>query len=333
MKTGTVTRRPRFPFDFGSVRAPYRAPAPGAPLRIAFVGQSTYFRATSLDEQSDRVRTTYIEFREGRTPDDLMAALRDHDPHVVIVFRPELIPPGLFHRRPFAALGFLTEPLPRLGGARHPDLDRRLYELRAIDQSNFDRVVAFDPLFIETAESIMPVWRSLPLPVADRYYRDVRPITGQPRICFVGRSTEHRESFLLPIKHEFDILHLAFGVDADRLEEVLDEHDVTINLHNEPYESFENRVCTHLAAGHLVISEVLNPRHGLEPGIDYLEVSSPEDLLDLMLALHRWPGSYDRVRVRGRMKAEQYRASEVYPRLVNDLYLDLARFGTERPGA
>jgi hypothetical protein len=31
------------------------------------------------------------------------------------------------------------------------------------------------------------------------------------------------------------------------------------------------------------------------------------------------------------MKAEQFRASEVYPRLINDLYLDLARFGTDRP--
>jgi hypothetical protein len=331
MTTGTVTRRPRFPYSLHAPGCPYRTPAPGAPLRVAFVGQSTYFRATSLDEQSDRVRTIYVEFREGRNADDLMAALKDHDPHVVVVFRPELIPPGLFHRQPFAALGFLTEPLPRAQGGAHPDLQRRLHELRAIDQSNFDRVVSFDPLLIETAEAIMPVWRSLPLPVADRYYRPVRPITGTPRVCFVGRSTAHREKFLLPIKHEFDILHLAFGVDADRLDDVLDEHEVTINLHNEPYESFENRVCIHLAAGHLVISEKLNPRHGLEPGIDYVEVGNPDELLDLMLALHRWPGSYDRVRVRGRMKAEQYRASDVYPRLVADLFRDLAAFGTERP--
>src|SRR5260221_347632 len=132
MTSGTVTRRPRFPYSFDHAGSPYPTPAPGAALRIAFVGQSTYFRATSLDEQSERS--------------------------------------------------------------------------------------------------------------------------------------------VLRIKHEFDILHLAFGVDADGLEDVLDEHDVTINLHNEPYESFENRVCIHLAAGHLVISEVLNPRHGLEPGIDYLEV-------------------------------------------------------------
>jgi hypothetical protein len=332
--TATVTRRPRLGLTFERRGVPYPVPSEGARLRIAFVGQSTYFEATSLHEDSDRIATAFIEFREGRDPEELMAALRALEPHVVVVFRPELIPAGLFHGLRAATLGFITEPLPRTEGAgTHPDLKRRLWELGAVDQSNFDRVVSFDPLMIETAESIMPVWRSVPLPVADRYFAPVRPIEGKPRICFVGRSTEHREAFLLPIKHEYDILHLACGVDADRLETVLAEHDVTVNLHNEDYESFENRVCIHLAAGHLVISEVLNPRHGLEPGIDYVEIHQPYELADLMVPLHRWPGSYDRVRIRGRMKAEQYRASAVYPRLVHDLYLDLAGFGTERPNS
>ena len=331
MTTGTITRRPRFPYSWERSRSPYPTPPSGAPLRLAFVGQSTFFQATSLDEHSSRIDTTFIEFRHGRDAGELEAALRDHDPHVVIVFRPELIPAGLFHGARFATLGFLTEPLPRTQGKGvHPDLERRLDDLRAVDQANFDRIVSFDPLFIETAEAIAPVWRSLPLPVADRYYREVRAITGSPRTCFVGRSTEHREWFLSAIKHEWDILHLAFGVDADKLEEVLDDHDVTINLHNEPYESFENRVCIHLAAGHLVISERLNPKHGLETGIDYLEIATREDLYDVMYALNRWPGSYDRVRVRGRMKAEQFRASRVFPRLIHDLYLDLAEFGTDR---
>jgi hypothetical protein len=31
------------------------------------------------------------------------------------------------------------------------------------------------------------------------------------------------------------------------------------------------------------------------------------------------------------MKAEQFRASEVYPRLIHDLVADLAAFGTDRP--
>jgi hypothetical protein len=326
----TVTRRPRFGLEFARGASPRRGPPAGAALRVSFVGQSTFFEATTLDERSARIDTRFIEFREGRDPDELRAALRAHDPHVVVVFRPELIPPGFFAATRAATLGFLTEPLPRTGRKRHPDLDRRLGELRAVDPSNFDRIVCFDPLMIETAEAILPVWRSLPLPVADRYYRRVRPLDHRPRICFVGRSTEHRERFLMPVKHEFDILHLAFGVDADRLESVLDEHDVTINLHNEPYESFENRVCLHLAAGHLVITEPLNPRHGLEPGIDYLEVGNPDELVDLMWPLHRWPGAYDRVRIRGRQKAEQYRAAVVYPRLFHDLFADLAAFGSDR---
>src|SRR4051794_17142781 len=149
MTSSAVTRRARFPYSFDHAGSPYPTPAPGAALRIAFVGQSTYFRATSLDEQSDRVRTTYVEFREGRNPEDLMSALRDHDPHVVMVSPPELIPPGLSPAQRSPAPGSPPEPLPRLAGTRHPDLDRRLNELRVIDQSNFDRVVSFDPLFIE----------------------------------------------------------------------------------------------------------------------------------------------------------------------------------------
>ena len=126
------------------------------------------------------------------------------------------------------------------------------------------------------------------------------------------------------------MLHVAFGVDAERLDAPMRAHDVGINLHNEPYPSFENRVSLHLAAGHLVLSEPLDPTHGLEPGIDYLEVSTPEHLHATIALLQRSPNAHHRVRVRGRMKAEGFRASRVYPRLVHDLLLDLRAFGTER---
>jgi hypothetical protein len=147
---------------------------------------------------------------------------------------------------------------------------------------------------------------------------------------FVGRSTEHRERLLTPSKHAFDLLHVAFGVDAERLDALMREHDVGINLHNEPYPSFENRVSLHLAAGHLVISEPLDPTHGLEVGIDFIEVASPEALHGEIALLQRFPNIHQRVRVRGRMKAEGFRASRVYPRLVNDLLLDLRAFETQR---
>jgi hypothetical protein len=308
---------------------PHPLPSLRSPLRVAFVGQSTFFEACALDGERGGLRGTFVEYRAGGDSGALLAALAEIEPHVVVVFRPEIVPAGAFAGLAATTVGFLTEPIPRRAGS-HPDLERRLSELHGVDRSNFDRIVSFDPLIAETAERVLPVWRSLPLPVADRYYRTVEPIRGTPRVVFIGRSTEHRERMLTPAKHRFDLLHLAFGVGADMLERSLAEHDVGINVHNEPYPSFENRVALHLAAGHLVLSEPLSPTHGLEPGIDYLVVNTPEDIVAAIEALRRYPGVYQRVRVRGRRKAEAFRASRVYPRLVRDLLADVATFGTVR---
>ncbi len=75
----------------------------------------------------------------------MLAELQAWRPHVVLVFRPEIVPAGLFANLRAATLGFLTEPLPRAHGLRHPDLTARLRALKAVDPANFDRVVAFDP--------------------------------------------------------------------------------------------------------------------------------------------------------------------------------------------
>jgi len=303
----------------------------GEPLRLAFVGQQTYFEACALDERSARVRTTYVDFREGADAEAMRAALDRFGPHAVVVFRPEIVPAGAFDGLRALTIGFLTEPIPR-GGARkaHIDLRRRRADLRKADPGSWDRTVAFDPLIVETADEILPIWRALPIPVSDRFYTPVPRGGGAPRLAFVGRSTPHREAFLRHPKHELDIVHVAFGLHGEQLDELMAATDVAINLHNEPYPSFENRVCLHLAAGHLVVSETLSPTHGLEPGIDYLEFSRPDELLSLLRTVARHPQAYARVRVRGRRKAEQYRASVVWPRLVADAFADVAAFGTAR---
>jgi hypothetical protein len=176
----------------------------------------------------------------------------------------------------------------------------------------------------------MPVWRSLPLPVSDALFAEPDPMPSPPRMLFVGRSTPYRESFLGPVKERFDLLHVAFGADADALATLMRRHDVTLNLHNEPYPSFENRVCLHLAAGHLVVSEPLSPSHGLEAGIDHVEVDTPEAMVAALEDVAARPAAYDRMRRLGRMKAEAYRASVVFPRLAEDLLTDVAAFGSDR---
>jgi hypothetical protein len=315
---------------FSRGRLPYPTPPLGAPLRLAFVGQATFFEACALMQDAGGLATRFVEFRQDGDAERMLASVRDWRPHVVLVFRPEIVPQGLFEGLPAATVGFLTEPLPRDAKGHHPDLAQRLRALERVDPGNFDRIVAFDPNVVPAAEGVLPVWRSLPLPVDDRFFADPTPVAARPRVMFVGRSTPHRERLLEPSKHAFDLLHVAFGVDAERLDALMREHDVGVNLHNEPYPSFENRVSLHLAAGHLVLSEALDPTHGLEPGIDFLELGSPEVLHDTIALLQRFPNLHRRVRVRGRMKAEGFRASRVYPRLMHDLLLDLRAFGSAR---
>ena len=304
----------------------------GDPIRVAFVGQETYFGQCALSVPAGGLRPRFFDFRAGVGADasTLRDALEDYGAHVVVVFRPEIVPPGAFVGMRAAILGFVTEPLKRAGGADHPDLDWRESELALADASNFDRIVSFDPLVAQTADAHTPVWRSLPLPVDDALFADVRPSASPPRVLFVGYSTEHRESFLINAKHAYDVLHYAHGLHGDELLEVFARTDVALNLHGEPYPSFENRVLLHLAAGHLVVSEPLSPTHGLEAGIDYVEIVRPDQLLTVLYQLHRRPETHQRVRLRGRQKAEAYRASLVWPRLVGDLLADLQAFGSPR---
>jgi hypothetical protein len=309
-------------------------PPRGRPLRLAFVGQTTFFAACALHESSARLQTTFVEFRAGGDADAMRDALRGFAPDVVVAFRPEILPAGVFADLRAPVLGFLTEPIPRTHGRKaHPDLRRRRADLARMDPGNVDRIVAFDPLIVPAADAYMRVWRSLPLPVADRFYRPVTPVAGAPSILFVGRSTRHREQFMALAKREMPIVHAAFGIADEELEALLDAHPIAVNAHNEPYPSFENRVCLHLAAGQLVVSEPLDPTHGLEPDIDYVEVRDAIELLRVLRAAVRFPAAYERVRVRGRRKAEAFRASHVYPRLIADLFADLRAFGTDRAAA
>lgn len=304
------------------------------PLRVAFVGQDTYFRSCALTSACGGLEPVFLDHRAGAPVAPLAARLEALRPDVVIAFRPEVVPAGAFAGLDAITLGYLTEPLPRAPDGAHEDLVRRLGYLDELDPANFDRIVSFDPLMVDAIERVAPVWRSLPLPVADELFAPVPPGPHEARALFVGRSTIHRELFLTPVKHEYDVVHVAHGASDEKLRALLAESDVGINLHNENYPTFENRCATILAAGNLLVSERLSPTHGLEPGIDFIEVTVPEELYRALFNVRRHPDAYRRMRIRGRMKAEYFRASRVYPRLVADLLLDVQTFGRGpgRPG-
>ncbi|HLH14449.1 MAG TPA: hypothetical protein VKV16_06635, partial [Solirubrobacteraceae bacterium] len=61
-------------------------------LRVAFVGQSVYFRQCALERPAAGVEPTFIDFRAAAPPEPLLEALEALDPDVVLVFRPEIVP-------------------------------------------------------------------------------------------------------------------------------------------------------------------------------------------------------------------------------------------------
>jgi hypothetical protein len=300
------------------------------PLRLAFVGQREYFAAATPSDSLDSLETEFVDFRAGEDFSAARERLRQLEPDCIVVFRPELLPTGGLDGIDAATVGYMTEPLPRGESSQHPDLVGRLQVASALDARMFDRIISFDPLIVPTIERFAPVWRSLALPVADRFYAEVADSPEPPQSLFVGRSTPHRESFLMPVKHRFDTTHLAHGASDQRLGELLDRFEIGINLHNEPYPTFENRVVLHLAAGALCISEPLSPTHGLEPGIDFVEIHHPWELEEVLEAATLNFHQFRAIRVRGRIKADAFRASAIWPRLVGDLAIDLRVHGRGR---
>ncbi|MBA3327083.1 MAG: hypothetical protein H0T43_02120 [Solirubrobacterales bacterium] len=306
-----------------------------APVRMAFVGQRVFFEQCALQQPAGGVEPSFVDFRQGADAGRLRREVDELDADVVFVFRPETIPAGLFAGLRALTLGYLTEPLPRStrGPRPHPDLLQRLTYVRAADAANFDRFASFDPLIAATAaDAGAPIWRAFPIPVADEHFTEVQPPSQPPRAVFVGRSTAHRERFLVPVKHVHDVLHVAHGATGERLRAIMRGATVAINLHNEPYPTFENRVALHLAAGHLVISEPLSPRHGLEPGVELLEAPTPDVLLRLVGDALRDPQAAHPMRLAGRRAAERFRASVVFPRIARELLEDVARSGGRSDG-
>jgi hypothetical protein len=311
-------------------------------VRITFVGQSTYFESCSLMLPFEGLSPSFVDFRVGDDPKVLRYQLEQVQPHIIIVFKPETIEPGLMIGLDAVRVGWFTEPLPRatpiplrhygdgqdesareqrealqLSASR--DLARRLESAKSVDPNNFDRLISYDPLIVPTLQSFVDIWRAQPLPLDDSFFQDVRTSQFPPKVSFFGRPTVHRDFMLGPSLHSFDVRYIAHGIFGTELRDMLFSTDIGINLHNERYPNFENRVAMHLAAGNLLVSEPLSPTHGLEPGIDFFEIRTPQELFATIEELRSFPDQSTLMRIRGRQKAEYFRASTVFAALVREL--------------
>jgi hypothetical protein len=305
--------------------------------KVAFIGQANYFDFVALSSPTPTIDPTFINFAAGGPVDDFLDEIDQFDPDVVIVFGPQCIPAGALADVKAIRIGWFTEPIALITSLpewhqrseqtfdktpAQADLERRLLHASSCDVNQFDRLISHDPLQTPTLELFGPIWRSVPLAVDDRFFRDPSSMEGTPTIGFIGRSTPYREEFLTTLKHDYDLRHFAHGLFGERLLNELTELDIAVNLHNLEISTFENRVPLHLAQGHLVLSQPLTPTHGLEANRDFIEFSNPEELAHVVSEIFRFPDAQELIRNRGRQKAEYFRASVVYEKILRDLRLE-----------
>jgi hypothetical protein len=303
-------------------------------LRVAFVGRAVEDAWAVPSQTYGTLVPTWVEHREGA--DGLAEALRDAEPDVVVVFRPHRVPAGVITETGKPALAVLPDPIGFPWGdfeVWNTDLE---YFPGAIEVSGgpdalvppfprgeYARVIACDP-HIARVKPELGVWRSPPLPVDDALFVDPRPPARPPRPLFIGESSEQREQFLIWPKHGYDLSHYASGLAGERLRNVLARTNVGVTLRPLFHNTFHPMAPLHLAAGHLLVTQPLVPSRGLEPGLDHVQIEAPDQLMRVLDQLRDRPAAYDRVRIRGRFKAEGFRASRVWPRLLGDFALDLA---------
>ncbi len=284
-------------------------------LRVAFLGPQQWLDGCAPPAATPGLIPTRLASGAGIDLERELAAL---EPHVSVIFDPAPATVAAARTATGVTLGVIVGALPA-GEEAHA-------------LGDLDRLLSFDPALTGTALGGGELWRAIPPPVSDLLFGEVRPLRHAPRALTIGAWSHYRETMLVLAKHHHDLLEVIHGVSGEPLRELLEEADVGVFVAAEPGGGFGPQVPLHLAAGHLLLSSSLTPAHGLERDIDYLHFDSAEGLAWVLGRLARFPEMHQRIRIRGRLKAEQYRASRVFTRIASDLLADVAAFGGA-PGA
>jgi hypothetical protein len=154
-----------------------------------------------------------------------------------------------------------------------------------------------------------------PPPVNDDVFsppkRDGEPL----RAGMVHHGTSYESLYLDEVEDSIE-LHFLDTLNQGVFRRKLGSLNVGVNIHPSPLRIFPFVAALHLARGHTLVSEPLNPLHGLEPGIDYFEVTSPSELRHVLGYLSRSPDAGHLMAFRGHQKSRYFTSSKVFRRLI-----------------
>lgn len=271
-----------------------------APLRVAFVGRASEVGHAVPEAAVDGLLASFIEHRAGNAPARVLAHVAEHAPQVVVVFGVDTLPAATVRAIDVPVVAWAIGPDRPPGLERHPDLPHadRAFAAGLAGAADYARVI------------------DRPLPVADAHFSAPRGWFGAPRALVIGHSSIRNERLLIDSKHRHEVLHVAAGLKGEALAAALAACDVAIDVRDDEGPGFGSRVPLYLAAGLLLVSEPLQPPHGLQAGVDHLEIRSSAELVELLGRVRADPDSFSAVRDAGRRTSEVFRASCVYPKLL-----------------
>ncbi|HWH95940.1 MAG TPA: hypothetical protein VNT03_18910 [Baekduia sp.] len=292
-------------------------------MRVTFLGRPIDHRPWALGAPAGDVVPAFVEHGEG------IEAVRATRPDAVVVFTPRETDGAALRAETGAlTLAVVTDEgfAPEVADVWSPG--SRVPEAPALPVG-YDRVLATDPLLARAAGA----WRSAPLPVDDALFAEtVEPAPAPhtpPRVVFRGEMTTWRSFWLPEFVEHYGLVHVQPG---EPFADAFAQATVGLCVREErDRATFPPDALLHLAAGRLLVTEPLRPLRGLEPDLDHVEVREQVDALHVLHQVCRRPAAFEHVRMRARIRMEQFRASVVWPRVLADLKADVAAYATTSP--
>ena len=257
-------------------------------LRVAFCSQPEYFRFMYENDLDSFADVMELKIHFGMKVEDYQSLI-DFKPDYTFFFRGENVPHKVIERVTGVKVALSSEPFPRyVNGVREQTADsvKRYEVFRPIRFLPFDYVFHYDaasmPFFNEDG---LYLSGHFPFPVAtDSYFS--KPSAKSWEVFFIGRSTEHREQYFGALKHHKKFLHICHGIWGPALVDYMSSAKICLNVHAENEVSWEPRMQMMLACGAFVISEKITPNSYLRPGIDYVQVDSPQQMASRVIVFN-----------------------------------------------
>jgi len=289
-------------------------------FKIISIGQEIYFRNTSFEGSLGNMQGEFLPYTFFKDWKSQLIKIQEKNPDLVLIYRPEVFDKEFLKilKENYITIGYFTEPLPFGEYKNHPDLLTRFSFIEKYDFNSCDEYIFYNPVTNKILNQFCKPILIHPLPVNDLVYsKNYNLKTDRIRGLFVGRVSEYRNNFLMPLKHYWDwtvIDHGMMGIEYES------HFNISLNLHSESYPNFENRILLHMAKGLVVFTQPLVTNFDLKKNKHFIQFSTVEELNNLVDYYSKNLSELTKIQENSVNKVEDYKASTFMQNVVEILF-------------